>query len=206
MNRSEGGEIMDLINDFKLDFIKKYSEDEYKEVEKLIFLALDYNESFILDDKLWGISTQVEKHNPLQYTYYITLDKEDDEVTLEIESGINNGTIFLDYSLDGDNFKPLSREIEVLKDIEIDWELTKWELNDGEELSDLLKNKVEFVFARYKNEILDYLRKESYDNYVTGGGSLLIDKLYKDKKAFWREKGIFYNCIYETIEVDVNWR
>lgn len=43
----------------------------------------------------------------------------------------------------------------------------------------------------------------SYDDYVTGGGTNITNKYYKDEFQKIKEFGIFWNIIYEEVEADV---
>lgn len=143
------------------------------------------------------VSVSKEKHNELQYTYYFDIysDLIDGELFLEIESGINNGTQLLDYSF-GENLLPKSRTVEVLKDIVLDEEKTK-KLGFS-----VLKAKA--VLSRHKAEILKLIRNQSYDNYVTGGGTNKTDEYYQDKFNSFENMGLFWTEVYEDMEADIN--
>jgi hypothetical protein len=136
-----------------------------------------------------NIYTSVEKHNALQFTLYheITSDLINGELNLEIESGINNGTQLNDYSFEN-SLEPQKRVIQVIKDIVLD---------EGEyEEGSFLKQKAQAILNRDKHLIFEYIRKNNYDGYVTGGNSKM------KPKGLWTELRLDY--IYEEVEVDPN--
>ncbi|MEG1198029.1 MAG: hypothetical protein RSD53_01450 [Algoriella sp.] len=132
------------------------------------------------------ISVDIEKHNQLQYTYYyeITFNNKDTPLFVEIENGINNGTQINNVEW-GISNKPNYRIVEVLKDIILD----KSYYNTRKEI-----NKAQAILDANKSKYFDYIRRNNYDNYVTGGNSNLKSNL----------PDIHVNYIYEEKEVDVN--
>lgn len=136
-----------------------------------------------------NIYTSKEKHNALQFTLYhtITSDLINAELNLEIEDGINNGTQLNNYSFEN-TLEPEKRTIEIIKDIVLD----KRKYEEGS----LLKRKAQIVLDRDKHLIFEHIRKDNYDNYVTGGNSKM------EAKGLWTELHLEY--IYEEIEVDLN--
>ncbi len=184
---------------FEREFITKYSDVEFKGVISAIELFLEDSKLKIFYRNNWTILQSVEKINALQYTHFITLSKEsigkdDEEVNLEYENGINNGTVLREYSLDGSGGKEnLTRTERILKDIEIDWEQINPNAN---------KKLVELVFNYDKNKILKLYNNQNYDDYVTGGGTNSTDRYYKEELEKFHNKGLFWNLIYEEVEVD----
>lgn len=134
------------------------------------------------------VSMDTEKHNSLQYTYYFDVDFGlDENLIIEIESGISNGTQInrLEW---GNYVKDWSTTANVLKDIVID----KDRYIDGS----LLKMKAEAVLKANKQKLFDFHRQNSYDNYVTGGNSKMkMDDLLSQ---------LHLEYIYEEREVDRN--
>jgi len=190
--------------DILLDLLQQVSETRNgKESSLLELLIMDIVENG--EDRFEWIEKKYhcqiffskEKHNVLQYTYYFTITSllVDAELNLEIESGINNGTQFNGYSFSG-SLLPESRMVEVLKDVVLD--KSKYA---GSRFS---LQKARLVFPRYKEQILKLLKNRSYDNYVTGGGTEKTNKFYKTELDKIREFGIFWECIYEDVEADLN--
>lgn len=134
------------------------------------------------------INCDIEKINALQYNYYYDLDFGlDQNFIVEIESGINNGTV-VNREEWGDYVKDYTTEAEVLKDIILD----KTMYVDGS----LLKKKAEAVLNVNKSKLFDFHRQNNYDNYVTGGNSKMqLDPLLNQ---------LHLEYIYETVEVDRN--
>jgi len=192
---------MNEYQDFESEFKEKYGEEEFLEVNNLIDGVLDSDTSLYEIDKTWTVSSSIEKIHSLQYTYYINLSKEtesgdDEEVNLTFENGINNGTQLLEYSLEGSCDIPNTHEVEVLVDIEIDWSHPSY---SGKKIR---KNVVDAIFKYHKDKILEIYGKQSYDNYVTGGGTGLTDKHYKDSLEKYHGLGLYWSKIYKTIEAD----
>lgn len=130
-----------------------------------------------------------EKHNELQYTHYFTITSElmKVEMHIEMENGINNGTVINHISFEN-NFKPTSRTFEVLKDIILD--------NSFYEKGSFLERKAQAVLDANKKKLFDFHRQNNYDNYVTGGNSKMkMDNLLSQLELKY---------IYEEVEVDVN--
>ncbi len=147
------------------------------------------------------INVNVEKHNELQYTYYYTITSElvEGELHLEIESGINNGTLILEASVSS-SLKPKFRAVEVFKDIELDKErILRHTPNENLE-------KAQMMSDNHRAEIIKMHRNQSYDDYVTGGGTNKTDKYYKDFRDGLNNKGLYWQNIYEEVEADVNWQ
>ncbi len=186
--------------DFEKKFIEKYSKEEFKDIDKMIEDCLLDKKVKILYGNSWVVIQSVEKINCFQYTHFLSLSKEvdgmnDEEVNLEYENGINNGTMLRNYSLDGSGGESNTKMIRVLDDIEIDWEMINPKVN---------KKLVKLVFDGNKDEILEIYKKQNYDNYVTGGGTNIIDKHYKEKIQKFNDCGLFWKPIYKKIEVDRN--
>lgn len=188
--------------DFKKEFIDKYSIEEFTEVEGLIDFALECQTGAYKKGKLWRINCDIEKIHCLQFNYYISLSKEgvdgsDEEVSLGYENGINAGTSLREYSFDR-TVLPASRTIEILEDIVLDEKTV---------LRKYPKVKIQLarlMFEGVKDQILDILRKQGYDNYVTGGGTNVTDKYYKDKLQKFQDRGLFWTKVYKQEEADLN--
>jgi hypothetical protein len=186
----------DQTEDFNKDFTEKYSAIDLDSVWSLIDSVLQDDKS--LSKGNWDSSFSKEKHDALNYTYHISLNKIDNEdecAELSFYTGINVGCELVDYSLEGASlaYEPMMQS--VLYDLELD-------------LSRIGKNVsvtiAQAVLRVKKEEILEIYRKQSYDNYVTGGGTVVTDRHYKDKFDRFNKMGLYWNCLYKEVEVDRN--
>lgn len=186
---------MDLEIEFKQEFIEKYSEEDFDEVRNLIEYGLENYKKCICEEGLWEISTQIEKHDSLQYTYYITLinKNNEEEITLEYENGINNGTVLRDYSFEGDRLIPSYRKVDVLKEVKI---ISRTGFKPPEDMTISEYKRLPLI-------LLDIYKKRNYDNYVTGN-NIGVKQYKQDFTDDLRERGLKWKCIYEEIECDVN--
>lgn len=143
------------------------------------------------------VDESIEKHHELQYTHYFTITSDliGGEMNIEMENGINNGTVINSISYSG-SLKPSSKTIEVIKDVILDEERV---VKEGFSLE-----KARLLFPSYKNKILKLNKESDYDSYVTGGGTNKINNHYNNKFNEIRDLGIFWTYEYEEIEVDIN--
>jgi hypothetical protein len=194
---------MKMEQDFKQDFIGKYTELEFEEVTKLIDEALSGDKIGFLKGDIWTLTQDIEKHNVLQFTHYISLSKDgveyDEEVSLTFENGINAGTVCQDYSIDGGGGVAPTKMEEIFIDIEPDWDTIERKYKKKPN-----KHLIQQIFDYNKADIMDLLSKQSYDNYFTGGGTTKTDDHYKEKIQAWHDKGFYWVKVYENIEVDRN--
>ena len=130
-----------------------------------------------------------EKVHALQYTYFLEIQfsNESRVLFIEIESGINNGTLVRSVKWDAST-KNEKIKVNVLKDIRLDPRFY--------EGNSLVKKKAQAIITVHKEEILDFHRKNDYDNYVTGGNSKL--------KLRHPLCDLRLEYIYEEIEADRN--
>jgi len=168
--------------------MKDIQEIEESIVEALSYVSDKSELSSIEKEFDCTISMDTEKHNALQYTYYFDVDFGlDKNLVVEIESGINNGTVVNSVEW-GDYVRDYSTTANVLKDIILDDYFYK----EGS----LLKMKAEAVLYANKSKLFEFHRKNNYDNYVTGGNSKMkMDELLSE---------LHLKYIYEEIEVDRN--
>lgn len=182
---------MDTIDELFEEVSCDRNDKESKYLENLIeeiFENCGYDMSKIEKQYHCNIYTSTEKHNALQFTYYITISSDliKGELHLNIESGINNGTQLNEYSFDK-AIEPETRYANVLKDVVLDESMYE---------SDFHKRKAQAILNRDKHLIFEYKRKDNYDNYVTGGHSKM------KAKGLWTE--LYLDYVYEEIEVDAN--
>lgn len=186
----------DLIDDFNEDFIGKYSLSDMAAVDDLILSALE-------DDKdsskgNWAASLLKEKHDALNYTYHISLNKIDDEdeiVELSFYTGIDVGCELIDYSLSGLSLADRPNMQRVMYDLELDLSRMKQGVN--------LK-LAQAMLDGNKKHIMEIYSKQNYDNYVTGGGTINTDKHYNNEFNRLNNIGLYWNCLYREEEFDRN--
>lgn len=90
------------------------------------------------------------------------------------------------------------RVVSVLNDIKLDFDSI---LIDHPGAS---KSRCLIMFNHHKPQILELYRKQSYDNYVTGGGTCKTDDHYKGQFQKYYDMGLKWEVIYEDIEVERN--
>ena len=89
-----------LYEDFKEEFLLKYTERSFAVVEELLDDALSYyGESKTFSKGGWDCFVSIAKEGELQHTYtlYLTYEDVDEGFDLTFENGINNGTVLEDY-------------------------------------------------------------------------------------------------------------
>lgn len=185
----------DKQDDFEYDFKNEYPEYDY---DKIIDIFDNWEKNEFEDCVINGfkISCLTEKIDQLNENVFIHLKNDADNIEfwLEYENGINNGTQLNDYSFSED-IAPKTRTIEVLKDIEFDYEA--WMKAYNKPYNENQKRNLELVFnANFKDKILKKIREKSYDNYVTGG-SANYSSHYSDFFKEMRSKGAYFTCIYK---------
>ena len=188
------------MQDFEDEFNSTYGGVELTEAIGLIDKSLESDNSGIIKGELWAVSLDIEKISALQFTYHLNLYKEiegqnDIEISLTFENGINNGTALNDYSFDGLSSKSEVKTHRVLIDLEIDVSKIK---------NDFHEKKSKLILDGCKSEIMEIYSKQNYDNYVTGGGTTKTDSHYNNSLKKYNDRGLFWVCIYEDIEVDRN--
>ena len=154
--------ISDEIIDLLVDHLTEVNMEDTCSDDQIEHLQSDFNCTIV---------SYTEKHNSLQYTFYFEVKfnqlTEESCLYVEIESGINNGTIIQNVSWEDDS-RPKSRYIEVITDIEID----KTYYKTPAQLA-----KAKEILRQNKHKYLEHIRQNNYDNYVTGGNSKLKSNL-----------------------------
>ena len=131
----------------------------------------------------------------MQYTYYYDIEE---NYFVEIESGINNGTQLNDEGWGGSVDR--TKEVEVLDDIIFG------ENEFRSDYPDDSPNSIRYIkevskFNRDKPKLLELHRQQSYDNYVTGGGTNITDSHYRNEHNKMTE---YAKYCYKIIEVNRN--
>jgi hypothetical protein len=176
----------------------KLSEITDKEEKAIKDLELEYK---------CLITCTTEKHNSLQYTYFWEIDFGlDENLFIEIESGINNGTQINDCNWYRSSPYDITKNIEVLDTIKFSEELFDAWYAGSKENKNFVLEKAKIIFNNNKEEILSLYKNKNYDEYVTGGGTYIINNYYKDKFAKLKNKGVFWECVYKEITVQRNFR
>ena len=155
-----------------------------------------------------SIVVYIEKHNVLQFTYYyeITIPDYKEKYFVEIEDGINRGTLIVSEGFDC-NTREKTKIISVLKDIIFDEEeFFNWYKRNNYNVVFVYSSlhTAQNYFNNEKNNILKIYSEQNYDNYFTGGGTIKTDKYYQNKFELFSVNGIFWKEIYEEKEVDRN--
>lgn len=181
--------LKDLLHEISCERDDKESIYLENLIENIIY-GLGNDISDIENEYHCKITVFEEKHNQLQYTFYVSITSYlvKGELHLEIEDGINSGTELNSYSFNLP-IEPDQKYSTVLKDVILDESYYK-------NVPKYFKAKAQAVLNRDKHLIFEFERKNSYDNYVTGGNSKL------EPKGLWTKLHLEY--IYEDIEVDSN--
>ena len=200
---------------FKEEFIEKYSEDEYKIIEKIINSACECScahKDYIQELGSWKCSLDIEKLDSLNFNYFINLYNENSgiEIDLDFGFGVDAPNDCVSYSFEGISGKYNDEVVSVLKDIILDEERIKEHFKNKENIiknvpNEFIENnllrKARLIFEREKSKILDLYNKQNYDNYVTGG-TLKIDEYYNKEFKKYNDIGLFWNEVYEDVIVD----
>ena len=183
--------------DFEDDFCDTYPDDNFEVISGLIDNLLESSTPQIETAGEWVASSSIEKHDALNFTYYISLSKDDEEDGIELSfyTGIDVGCELVDMSFSGESAQYKPNMASVLDDLEIDWDKYP-DIKD--------QRKVWAVFSGHKAKILDIYNKQNYDNYVTGGGTSVTDRAYKAQLDKYRDMGLHWKFVYRDIEADRN--
>ena len=187
---------MDVTKDFNEDFTDKYSAEDLECIDLLILRALEDDE--YSSNGNWESSFSKEKHDALNHTYHISLNKIDDPdeaVEVSFYTGIDVGCELVDYSLGGCSlaYRPMTQR--VMYDLKLD--VTR--LSKG-----VAPDLAQYKLNQHKDEIMDIYSKQGYDNYVTGGGTASTNSHYKEKLARFNDMGLHWECLYREEEFDRN--
>lgn len=190
---------METIEQIEAEFIENYPNRNWEEMNRILnIIASDFDDKLISEE--YEVYISREKIHQLQQNVFVTITSKDEEVelSLEFENGINNGTQLNEYIF-GDTLKPSSRTVEVFKDIELDKERVLRN-NPNANLE-----KAQMMLNNYRSEIIKMNRNQSYDDYVTGGGTNKTDKYYRDFRDDLNNRGLYWQNVYEEVKADINW-
>lgn len=195
------------MNDTWEDLTEELKEDlpseEFKNIDEVLdrIVRWDTEEDFSMNG--YDISFSFEKIHALQRNMCINISNDDFELELLFEDGINDGTQLNEYSINpSSSFTSEKREVEILKDIELDEHAIElYELSEGRKVC---RTKAQIILDQNKSKIEKLIRNQNYDNYVTGGGTSKTDRYYDKELSNLRSKGVFWKSVYETIEIDAN--
>lgn len=192
--------MVDVYEDFSYDYGLTYGEG-WEEVHSVVQKLLGNGEGGSETCGKWEGSSRIVKHDRLNYTYEITLnsiDDEDQEIHLEFYTGIDVGCELVDYSFGGGASLPTT-SVRVAVGVKPDWSRYPTTLTENR------KKLIIDVITGREDELLELHKKESYDNYVTGGGTVATNKHYKEKFDSYKERNIFFEFVYEDVIVDKNY-
>lgn len=190
---------MEIIEQIEAEFIENYPNRNWEEMNRILdIVSSDFDDKAVSEE--YEVYMSREKIHQLQENVFVTITSKDEEVelSLEFENGINNGTQLNEYVF-GDTLKPSARTAEVFKDIELDKERV---LRNNPKAN---LEKAQMMLNNYRAEIIKMHKNQSYDDYVTGGGTNKTDKYYRDFRDGLNNRGLFWQNIYEEVEVDINW-
>lgn len=193
---------MDLTDDFNVEFLNKYSDADYDDINNGILSLLEKGNNSVKIVNKWELGSSIEKHDALNHTYHIDITNEDIEdinISLSFYTGINVGCELVHYDFYGSSPSSTPLFQDVLKDIEPDWDRYNLFFKKGYN-----KNRIEMVFNSHKEEIIQLINKQSYDDYVTGGGNNKINEYYAEKFSELSDRNIFFRPVYEKVEVERN--
>ncbi len=190
---------MDRYQELESEFKDKYPTVNCDEVMNIIDkIANDFEAKASFEG--YDVYVSIEKIHTLQENVFVEISADDFELHLEFENGINNGTQLRDYSFSS-TFLPKSRTVDVFSHVEIDEKrILLWGAINEVEISLVEAN---IIFNRHKYEIESMIRKQNYDNYVTGGGTNVTDDYYTKFNRVLNNKGLFWKRIYKEVEADV---
>lgn len=195
----------DLTQDFNEEFLEKFTGEDLENIDAIIESILSDEESKNINS--WVSSFEKEKHDALNFTYHVSItntdiEDEDFEITLTFYTGIDVGCELVDYSFDGSSELHKTRFESVLSDITLDEDAVIRNSNWDDKKR--LLNLANQMFEHHKDEILDIYKKQNYDNYVTGGGTSKTNSHYQEQFDKFHKKGLYWNLVYEEVEVDRN--
>jgi len=189
---------MSKYEDFREECIDRLSKEDFNHIDKLVLLALE-DEKTLTDYYGWNSRFCKEKHDALNYSYHISIYKEQEESDFEIEltfyTGIDVGCELEHYSLDGCSIVHQPNMVNVLVDLKLDWSRIKKGANP---------KLAQYMLDGAKERILELYSKQNYDNYVTGGGTAKTNKHYKKEIESYNNRGLYWTCVYEEQEFDRN--
>lgn len=192
--------------EFKNEVIEKFSESDYQSLDSYIDKILEDLDDTSETINGWECSVSIEKHDALNHSYYFEFMKEKAHVCVSYYTGINVGCEMQQYSLNGHSELEQAPTASVFSHIEINWllYLAQHQKTEKSELSQNLIKKIENMFRQHKDKIEDLIRKQSYDNYVTGGGTVTTDNFYRNEFDKIKNLGLFWDVVYKDEVVERN--
>ena len=186
--------------DFEIEFIDEFGIDLWKRFDVIWDDIIDGD---FEDNEVDGfdISCSKEKVNQLQENICVDITFGDNEIQLMYESGISNGTQLNDYSINSNSdLSDIDREYEVAIDVVVDY--VKMD-RLGVKYS---KEKAEMLLSNHKENILNWHHAKSYDDYVTGGGTIKTNEYYRRKKQEINNLGLHWLIVTQTevVKADFN--
>lgn len=182
--------------DFKDDLSAKYALVECDHIETLFLSCLE-DEKELESIYGWESSLTKEKHDALNYSYHISLYREEDEHQIDVTfyTGIDVGCEMVHYSLEGESITDKPNMVRVLIDLKLDWSRIDSNVNP---------KAAQYMLDGNKEHIMEIYSKQNYDNYVTGGGTTKTDSHYKNEFERFNDNGLYWTCVYEEQEYDRN--
>ncbi len=186
------------MKDFNEEFLEVYTKEDLKIIDNYIDTCYDGK----CETGIWECEHSIEKIHTLQDVFHFTFTKNEDydnQVCMSLAQGIDCNEV-IDYNFKGISEQYTTKTQEILTDV----------ILDKERVQDFSGNKkpnwnlINLIFKDKKHKILDLYLKQNYDDYVTGGGTTSTDSHYLNEFKKLNDRGLFWTCVYKTIEVDRN--
>mgnify|MGYP003677751960 CR=1 FL=1 len=183
----------DLINEFGENSDIVISMTKFMETEH--FYELEIGEFEGLE-----ISYSKEKINTLQYNICVDIEHGENNIELLFEDGINNGTQLNEYTINPKtSFTNDVRYYNELIGFELDMDTVNSLASNGK-ADDCFILKAQTVLDNITPKLKKLHREQSYDNYVTGGGTTKTDRFYDEKLNELSNGTVFWRSVYNQIE------
>ena len=208
--------------DFQEELKSQYSPEEVHQfnnwIESILCDNTYYRDYKYPESDKYEFSLEIEKHDALNFTYFIEIYNDNESINCTFYTGVNVGCELTEYSVNDNDFcssKYDDAEYEELIDVELDIEKTTEYIRNkpnaiknvpNEFFKEMLLKKAQILLENKKEEIMKIYSNQNYDDYMTGGGTSKTDDYYKQLKRELNELGCYWKCVYQTVICDRNLR
>ncbi len=184
------------MKEFNEEFLEIYTKEDLEIIDNYIDTCYDGE----YDNDVWECECSREKIHTLQDVFHFTFTKNrdyDNQVCMSLAQGVDYNEV-VDYNFEGVSEQYATQTQEILSDVVL----------DRRKVQDFLRSKkpnwnlINMIFEEKKSKILELYSKQNYDDYVTGGGTTLTDSHYRNEFKKLNDRGLFWTCVYKTVEVD----
>lgn len=168
-------------------------EDEL--IDKLMYCADKEDFAKLANENACILEVYTEKHHSLQYDYYINCKHAHGVFSVQIESGISNGTQERERWANLNGWaKTADKEV-----------FSHFALSFQEGVTAYQKHLATLKFANMEDWLTDRRRQTVYDNYVTGGNAKQLpyasdaDKANNKTLQDFAKHGIFIEEVYREV-------